>query len=67
MNVQEKIVKECEECYRQMIESSINKNTEKAESFMRSKMGRCRFAPYGCIIAEKIIDHTNSFYSQPQS
>jgi len=67
MNLQEKIIKECEECYRQMIESSINKNTEKAEDFMRLKMRICKFAPHGCLIAEKIVDYTNSFYSQPQS
>lgn len=67
MSVQEKIIRECEDCYEQMTKSSKNQSKEEAEDFIRMKMRSCKFAPYGCFIAEKIVDYTNYFYSQPQS
>jgi len=67
MNLQEKIIKECEECYKQMNDSFAKPNREKAEEFIRMKMGSCKFAPHGCLIAKNIVYYTNSFYSQPQS
>lgn len=67
MSVQEKIIQECGDCHQQMIKSSKNQSKEEAEDFIRMKMRSCKFAPYGCFIAEKIVDYTNSFYSQPQS
>jgi len=67
MTTQAELIKECEECYEQMIISLLNPIKEETESFVLFKMRSCKFAPYGCAVIEKVTVNGSCFCSNPQS